>query len=159
VFCFAVVAAVPWFVWFQPFEVLRLGIFAAIAAGVLTGLVCAPDAGADYQRLFRALDAILAAAGPIPLFFLLIPDEFQLEDELWRQVERPGYELDRPQVEIGSWLASHGVEALDLLPVFREVRAAPDGQRHLYHRRDTHWNRRGNATAGAALAEWLRDHL
>lgn len=122
-------------------------------------VVCAPDAEHDYQRLFHTLEAIRAAARSVPLYVLLIPDEFQIDDELWRQVEQPGYERDRPQVEIGGWLAARGVETLDLLPVFRGVPALTDGERHLYHRRDTHWNRRGNETAGAALAAWLRERL
>jgi hypothetical protein len=122
-------------------------------------LVCAPDAGAAYQRLFEILERIRAAAGHIPLFVLLIPDEFQIEDELWRRIERPGYERDRPQAIIGAWLAARHVETLDLLPVLRRVPPLPDGQRHLYHRFDTHWNRRGNKAAGAALAEWLRERL
>jgi hypothetical protein len=122
-------------------------------------LVCAPDSGRAYRRLFDALERILAAAGPIPLHCLLIPDEFQVEDGLWRRIERPGHERDRPQAEIGAWLAARGVATLDLLPVLRAAPPSPDGERHLYHRLDTHWNRRGNEIAGAALARWLRERL
>jgi len=32
-----------------------------------------------------------------------------------------------------------------------------DGLRHLYHRRDTHFNARGNRAAGEALARFLRN--
>jgi hypothetical protein len=34
-----------------------------------------------------------------------------------------------------------------------------DGNRHLYHLRDTHWNARGNRLAGEALAEFLAPRL
>jgi hypothetical protein len=32
----------------------------------------------------------------------------------------------------------------------------PDGDRHLYLLRDTHWNARGNDAAGKALAPFVR---
>ena len=114
--------------------------------------VCAPDAGDRYEPLFRALRAIRAAAGSIPIGVVLIPDEFQVEDAIWNQVAEQGFERDLPQQRIGAWLRGEGIATLDLLPTFRAFAPGPDGQRHLYHLRDTHWNRRGNALAGAELA-------
>ncbi|MDA0374376.1 MAG: hypothetical protein O2865_11375 [Planctomycetota bacterium] len=114
--------------------------------------VCAPDAGDRYEPLFRALRAIRAAAGSIPIGVVLIPDEFQVEDAIWNQVAEQGFERDLPQQRIGAWLRGEGIPTLDLLPTFRAFAPGPDGQRHLYHLRDTHWNRRGNALAGAELA-------
>lgn len=114
--------------------------------------VCAPDAGDRYEPLFRALRAIRASAGSIPIGVVLIPDEFQVEDAIWSQIAGPGLERDLPQQRIGAWLRGEGIPALDLLPTFRAFAPGADGLRHLYHLRDTHWNRRGNALAGAELA-------
>lgn len=119
--------------------------------------VCAGDDAAAYAPCFAALDAILAAARGTPIAFVLIPDEFQVEDALWAQVAEPGFERERPQRILGAWLRERGVAVLDLLPALRGVEALADGARHVYHVRDTHWNRRGNAIAGDALARFLRE--
>jgi hypothetical protein len=120
---------------------------------------CAPGSEDAYPTLFRALDALRAAAGTTPLAFVLIPDEFQVEDAVWAAVGAPDLVRDLPQQRIRAWLEARGLACLDLLPVFRAVPPLADGDRHLYHRRDTHWNRRGNEVAGAALAEFLRGWL
>lgn len=117
---------------------------------------CAPDPR-DLEELFATLEDMRDAAGA-RLAVLLIPDEFQVEDALWAEVGfQSGVELERdaPQRRIGAWLAERGVPCLDLLPRLRAVPVGPDGQRHVYHRRDTHWNARGNRVAGEALAEFL----
>lgn len=113
---------------------------------------CAPNDPGRYEPLFRALQAIRSATGETPLGVVLIPDEFQVEDAIWDQVATPDLERDFPQQTIGAWLRAEGIPTLDLLPTFRAFAPGPDGRRHLYHLRDTHWNRRGNALAGAELA-------
>ncbi|MBI5853486.1 MAG: hypothetical protein HZB39_20950 [Planctomycetes bacterium] len=118
--------------------------------------VCHGDDAAAYAPCFAALDAILTAARGTPIAFVLIPDEFHVEDALWAQVAKPGFERDRPQRILHAWLRERGVAVLDLLPALRAVEPLADGARHVYHVRDTHWNRRGNATAGDALARFLR---
>jgi len=126
--------------------------------------LCRPGSPRAYAGLFAALRAMQAAAGDTPLFALLIPDEFQVEDPLWedvvRRAERIG-ELDRdqPQRVVGAWLAEAGIPHLDLLPAFRAVPPGDEGRRHLYHLRDTHLNVRGNDVAGRALAGFLRRHV
>lgn len=119
----------------------------------------APDGDPLYERFFAALGALLDAAGDLPVACLLIPDEFQIEDELWASVGSQVEDRDRPQRLISAWLATRRVPLLDLLPVLRAVAPSADGRRHLYHLRDTHWNRRGNEVAGRALAGFLRDWL
>ena len=89
---------------------------------------------------------------------MLIPDEFQLDDELWRAVEQAaGVELqrDRAQDLIKAGLVERDIACLDLLPVLRAAPALDDGKRHLYHLRDTHFNARGNRVVGEALATFL----
>ena len=90
---------------------------------------------------------------------MLIPDEFQVEDALWEQiVARAGVTLerDRPQRLVAGFLEERGVPFLDLLPVLRAVPPLSDGNRHLYHSRDTHFNARGNRVVAEALASFLR---
>jgi len=113
---------------------------------------CTPEATGRYEPLFRALAAIRRSAGTTPVGVVLIPDEFQVEDELWQRIATPQLERDLPQTRIGNRLRAEGVPVLDLLPTFRAFAPGPDGSRHLYHLRDTHWNLRGNALAGAELA-------
>ncbi len=56
-------------------------------------------------------------------------------------------------------IAREDLPYLDLRPIFRAVPPLPDGDRHLYHRQDTHLNVRGNRVAGEQLAEFLHRHL
>ncbi len=124
--------------------------------------VTACAAGDDvYARLFDALDRMVAACGEIPLVFFLIPDEFQVEDELWQAVVAAAGPLDRdrPQRLVTEWMRAHDVPFCDLLPRLRAVPAGEDGRRHVFHLRDSHFNARGNRVAGEALAETLRAAL
>jgi hypothetical protein len=100
------------------------------------------------------------ACGATPFGVLLIPDEFQVEDETWRLAsavpDGERFDRDQPQRVLSRWLAEQGIPCLDLLPALRAVPPMPDGRRHLYHLRDTHFNARGNAVAGHELARFLR---
>ena len=119
--------------------------------------LCGPDRG-DYERLFADLLEMKRLCGEVPLLILLIPDEFQVEDGLWSAVAAgfdPPLVRDQPQRRIVPWLQRNGIPHLDLLPVLRAIAPEADGNRHLYHLRDTHLNVRGNRTAGEALAPFL----
>lgn len=119
---------------------------------------CAP-APASLDLVFRSLLTAREAAGDIPLSVVLIPDEFQVEETLLKRLtallHRPIHR-DRPQQLLTAWLDEQGIPCLDLAPFLRAVPPLEDGNRHLYHARDTHWNARGNRVAGEALAEFLR---
>jgi hypothetical protein len=67
-----------------------------------------------------------------------------------------GLDRDRPQRMLSAWFARNELRCLDLLPRLRRVHPLTDGRRHLYHRQDTHFNRRGHEVAGEALAEEVR---
>jgi len=112
-------------------------------------------------HLLHHVDEMRRLAGSTPLLFVLIPDEFQVEDDLWREVQAglPGPPLDRdqPQRLLGEALRARGLPYLDLLPRLRAVPPLADGRRHVYHLCDTHWNARGNRVAGEALAEALAE--
>lgn len=124
--------------------------------------ICALTAPHHFGDFFACLAEIKAAAGATPVVFVLIPDEFQVEEALWHEVAAAaGAPLDRdlPQRVIGAWLAARGLACLDLLPVLRAVPPLADGRSHTYHAQDTHWNARGNEAAGMAMAEVLRPML
>ena len=129
----------------------------------------------EYERRLEPLRAIREAAGKTPVMVMLIPDIFQVEDGLWQQVKGPSFPATvgppgpgRPQATLRDrmrglwfakeWLRREEIPYLDLLPILREVPAMDDGDRHLYHKRDTHFNARGNRVVGEALAAFLRDH-
>ncbi len=139
---------------------------------------------AQYQRL--EVHRALGACGPVPppwpelfatlrrmqaacaqqgarLAVMLSPAEFQVADAWGPLVgaARPGarHHRDLPQRVLAAFCAEQGLPCLDLLPAFRAVAPLPDGRRHLYSLRDSHWNRRGNAAAGEALAEFLEPLL
>jgi hypothetical protein len=121
---------------------------------------CRPDAPPDWEALCAVLLEMRRACGTTPFGVLLIPDEFQVEDETWRLAsavpDGERFDRDQPQRVLSRWLAGQGIPCLDLLPALRAVPPMPDGRRHLYHLRDTHFNARGNAVAGRELARFLR---
>lgn len=124
--------------------------------------VCGGGDDAYYARFWRILDGIAAAVAPRKLAVLVIPDEFQVEDRLWREivdVTKAPLDRDRPQRLVAAGLERRGIPYLDLLPRLRAEPVGPDGSRHLYLRDDTHFNVRGNAVAGAALASFLKTLL
>ena len=113
-----------------------------------------------FDLFRRSMLAARRAAGDIPLHVMLIPDEFQVEDPLWELVEqRAGRPLERTRAQrlLTAWLAQQKIPYLDLLPALRRVPPGPDGRRHVYHERDTHFNARGNRVAAEALAEFLAE--
>ncbi len=120
-----------------------------------TLLTCVP-AGPDWPNFFGCLEALLAAAGTTPVMVLLLPDEFQVDDELWARIEGASggqvFERDLPQRRISEFLRSRGVPCLDVLP---DLRAAAARGEHAYLLRNTHFNLRGNEIVGHALAEFL----
>lgn len=113
----------------------------------------------DFAPLHRALAEIREAAGATPLVVSLIPDDFQVDDELWAAVVarsgRADLDRDLPQRRLAGPLAESGVRVLDLLPRFRAECGPRRDATHCYHLRDTHWNARGNRIAGEALAATL----
>ena len=115
---------------------------------------------ADYSALFEMLREMRRLADDVPFAIMMIPDEFQIDDELWAAIEesRDGTALSRdlPQQVLGEWLMKEKIPYLDLLPVLRS-QCAPhhQGEGHCYHLRDTHFNARGNRLAGEELARFL----
>ena len=121
---------------------------------------CLPDKPPDWEALFACLLEMRRACGTTPFAVMLIPDEFQVEDDTWALatdcLDGERFDRDRPQRVLTAWLAEQGIPCLDLLPALRRVPPVADGRRHLYHLRDSHFNARGNEVAGDELAEFLR---
>ena len=83
-----------------------------------------------------------------------MPDELQVEDELWKGVlaeSDRSFQRDRPQRLLSRWFLDHEREFLDLLPAFRAVPALEDGDRHLFLLRNGHRNVRGDQLVGSEL--------
>ncbi|MDG2149554.1 MAG: hypothetical protein P8N09_08520 [Planctomycetota bacterium] len=125
-------------------------------ARALSAYTATPE---SLELVYRSIQDAKRAAGDIPLYVLLIPDEFQVEDEIWdavsQQFNQPP-QRDRPQTILKAWLRDQKIPYLDLLPVMRAATPLKDGRRHLYHLRDTHWNARGNRLAAESIADFLR---
>lgn len=109
------------------------------------------------RESLHPLQKMREALGNRPFGVVLIPAAYQVEEELWQRLtSRSNSELDRdrPQELVKLWLGVREIPYLDLLDEFRASPPLADGQRHLYHRDDTHLNRRGNELAGLALARF-----
>ncbi len=112
-------------------------------------------------RLAR-LEEMRTAARGVPLAVMIIPDVFQVEDSLWSEVAPPGATREKRMRSVAitrRWLEGHSFACLDLLPVLRGARPLADGELHLYKLNDTHFNARGNAIVGRALADFLKRWL
>ncbi|MAF67165.1 MAG: hypothetical protein CMJ84_16100 [Planctomycetes bacterium] len=115
-----------------------------------------------HVDFLKALVRLERAAGDVPLAFVLIPDEFHISERLWEGIQRRlEIELDRdlPQRETLAWARNHGRAVLDLTPALRAVAPLRDGERHLYHLRNMHFNKRGNEVVGRELAPFVRSLL
>lgn len=119
--------------------------------------------GPRWDSLTQELLAMRALVGDRPFGVVLIPDESMVEDELWSAVEAAhGAPLARHALreKLVAWCAASDIPCLDLWPALRDAEPWPtDGKRHLYLLRDTHWNARGNAVAGAELARFVAEHM
>ncbi len=132
-----------------------------VARRVKDGCVPQPK---RVRALVEVLQRARAMAGDTSLAVVMAPAEFQVEDALWREVlaHLPDIQIlqrDRFQQEVGAWLTEQDIPFLDLLPVLRAQPQEADGDRHLYHLQDSHWNARGNLVVGQRLAGFVRGLL
>ena len=119
--------------------------------------VCERDPSRKTRRRYQSTLAVLAEMHQTigaKLRVVVIPDEFQVNDALWRTLvgdSTADYDRERPQRTLVEFFRSRNVPCLDLLPALR--RAEPGGR--TYKPRDTHWNARGNRVAADEIARWL----
>ena len=119
--------------------------------------VCSPRRR-NYDECVVVLEEMKQMAGKTPFGVVLIPDEFQVEDELWSRITSKSEETldrDQPQRILSESLRARGIEFVDLLPALRAARPQADGKRHVYQLRDTHFNARGNRIAGEVMAPFV----
>jgi hypothetical protein len=78
-----------------------------------------PEKAGEYREFLDALERLHAAAGDIPLAVLLVPDEFQVEEAPWKDVEWVGIaaraDRELPQKIVGAWLEQRRIPYVDLL--------------------------------------------
>ncbi|MBN1552186.1 hypothetical protein JW979_12000, partial [bacterium] len=124
--------------------------------------VCNPK-NRDWQKsftgFFKGLDYFQTSLGK-KLVLVLLPDEFQVNDELYNDIKKfnryySSYQRDYPQERILAYCQEHGIVCIDMLPALRE------GQKNgrTYHLQDTHLNTYGNSIVGKELAEALYKYL
>lgn len=112
-----------------------------------------------YERFFTGLDWFRERLGD-RLLVLVFPDEFQVDDDLWRralarQRNPEAHVRDLPQQRIATWASRHGVPLIDTTPALR----AAQQQAPTYAPRNTHLNPQGNATAATELTKALLQNL
>ncbi len=116
-----------------------------------------PDLEKKWLRALERINAIadLCRSTGKRVAVVLIPDEFQVNDQLrdaarlaagWKADE---IDLELPQARLLEFLSQRQIPCLDLLPVLKQCSGA-------YALRDTHWNALGNRVAASAIADWLR---
>lgn len=119
-----------------------------------------PSERAHYARLEEDLEEMKLLCKDTKLFVVLQAAEWQVEDELWQSIiakAGAGAKLDRdaPQRLTREILDKLGLPYLDALETLRAAPPLPDGKRHVFHLRDTHYNARGNRIVGEAFGRWL----
>ena len=123
-----------------------------------------PDASIarGYDGLAAHIDemATLARRDGVAFLAVLAPSRTELDADLRAQVVRTfggdpkDFDGALPARRVGQALAARGIPFVDLTPAL-----AAAGPARVYNRGDTHWNRRGNAIAAAAIAEALKPLL
>jgi hypothetical protein len=110
--------------------------------------------------ILEELDRSVRAAGA-RLLVLLIPDEFQVEDDLsstlleMHGVASGEYVRALPQKLLTAYLESRGISFIDVLPKFRTTAAS----KRLYLVRDSHWNAAGNRLAARMIVRYIEGWL
>jgi len=108
----------------------------------------------DRVATLIAATADLAEERGIPIVFVIIPAREQVHPERYdfsRHAFMAGHDLEKPQRVLRRLLEDRGLVSLDLLPAVRG--ASEEGS--LYYDLDQHWNSRGQALAGEAIAGFL----
>ena len=93
------------------------------------------------------------------LVVFLIPDEFQVDDELSARLleindtDPADFARAAPQRKLVNFLESAGIHHIDGLQRFR----SKSGTESLYLPRNTHWNAAGNALGARMIARYILD--
>ncbi|MFH1681865.1 MAG: hypothetical protein ABIH26_14640, partial [Candidatus Eisenbacteria bacterium] len=124
----------------------------------------AKEYGREMQEAWDLALAILremkgeCRARGIPMVLCLIPNEQQLDPDVWREVivhyaaDPDAYDTLKPNRVLADFCEEEGIHFLDLYPSFKE---AADRGEVLYYPVARHWNPRGHEVAARALADFL----
>ncbi len=117
------------------------------------------------EKLARAVDYLkqissICKSQDISLVVVLIPDELQINQDLWREVrsayypelEENQWDLRLPNRRLSNELDKLGIANVDLYEHFAA------SSRQLYRPRDTHWNIAGNQMAADVVHDHIRKH-
>jgi hypothetical protein len=154
---------------FTTLELWWIGKTVARAQGsVVPGLdaereVYLNELGDDWKQAWEVTESLLArvqatadSAG-VPLLVVLSPSEWQTYDDLWPKLVGDGsqakrrFSPDAPNARLTEIASRHGIQMLDLRPLFRAEGAA--GGPPVIFRKDGHWTERGHEIAARAVAE------
>ncbi len=80
----------------------------------------------------------------------MLPTREQVDPTPFESLE--GLDFEKPQRILSEFFAEQGIPRLDLLPAMREA----TDWRSFYFVDDSHWNAKGQAFAGQAIAAFLR---
>ena len=126
--------------------------------------LCSNSEWEGTDRLFRTMEHLLgrmnqtAEKRQIPILFVIAPSKYQVDETLWRTLlteydEDPAeYRASLPNEKLLRFAKENRLPMLDLLPPFREASAKGE---EMYHRKDPHWNQRGNELAATTLSKYL----
>jgi len=96
-----------------------------------------------------------------PVVFVLAPSLLQVEKNQWTSalskfgVDLDGYRPSLPNEMLMQFARENNLFMVDLLPA---MQAETQGGNILYHRKEQHWNHKGNRVAAEVLLGYLRRH-
>ena len=126
------------------------------------------EVGDDWRSAWDVTDALLARvqatadAADVPLLVGLSPSEWQVYDDLWPKLVGNGDQARRrfspgaPNDRLAEIAARHGINLLDLRPMFRQEVEA--GGPPVIFRKDGHWTEHGHAVAARAVISAVQQH-
>ena len=115
---------------------------------------------ADWQLGLSVIDKNLAelkaeaAKRSIPLVILLVPMKEQVYSDKLEKVYHVNFDLFRAQKDLVRLFVKHGIEYLDLTPIFTQTGKSG---KQLYFKTDAHWNNEGNALCADKTYLFLRE--
>ncbi|MCI5224691.1 MAG: hypothetical protein D3924_18985 [Candidatus Electrothrix sp. AR4] len=121
-----------------------------------------------YKKLDRSLYYLnkikkICKTKGIDLVTVIIPDELQINKDLWRDLRKTYYpniksdqwDIIRPNRMLSDELDKRGIDNIDLYEYF----AAGASSQRLYRPRDTHWNIAGNQLAADIIKKYIKKYL
>jgi len=131
--------------------------------------LCRIEFSQNVELMYRIMEIILMemnAYGNLrktPVVFVLAPSLIQVEKAQWSKalsqfgVNPDEYQASLPNEKLMQFAKNNNLYMVDLLPV---MRAEVQKGEILYHRKEQHWNRKGNRVAAEILLNYLRrQHL